>query len=231
MMLQQTGTGRVLAKYGEFLAAFPHLSDLAAAPLRDVLARWKGLGYNRRALYLHEAARRIRDEHSGRMPRTVPLLSALPGIGTATASAVLVFSRGIPLAFIETNIRRVFLHFFFPGAASVHDREIMPLVAEALDRDDPREWYYALMDYGSMLRTAVPNPNRRSAHYHRQAPFEGSIRQARGQVLSILLESGTAGEAALTEALGREPAEALAIIAGLEREGFIRRAGKSFRLS
>ena len=101
----------------------------------------------------------------------------LPGVGHATACAVLVYSFNAALAFIETNVRRVFLHFLFPGVEGVKDAQLLPFVEKALDRDNPREWYYALMDYGTMLARTTENPNRRSAHYTRQSEFEGSHRQ------------------------------------------------------
>ncbi len=228
-MLQQTGTGRVLPKYPVFVREFPDPATLARAPVREVLRIWKGLGYNRRALFLREAARRMVREHGGRVPRTREELIRLPGVGPATAAAVLVFSRGEPVPFIETNIRRVFLHCFFPGAGAVSDAEILPLVDKTMDRDDPREWFYALMDYGATLKSAEANPNRRSAHYHRQSRFEGSPRQLRGLILSVLLERGAATEAEIAQALERET-EVPQALEGLEKEGFLARTGTRYRL-
>ncbi len=201
VMLQQTGVGRVLPKYRQFLKAFPSLRSLAESSVQDVLGVWKGLGYNRRALALRNAAQAVLRNHGGRIPRTVGDLSLLPGIARATASAILVFSFDIPLVFMETNIRRVFIHFFFPGKRKVADSEIFPLIEKTLDRENPREWYYALMDYGAFLRGSVANPNLRSAGYTRQAPFEGSLRQLRGRVLEIML--------ALQGATGKEIQESL----------------------
>ncbi len=228
-MLQQTGTGRVLPRYPVFIRAFPDPAALARAPVSTVLRIWKGLGYNRRALFLREAARRMVREHGGRVPRALEDLVGLPGIGRATAAAVLVFSHGKTIPFIETNIRRVFLHCFFPGAASVSDAEILPLVERTMDREDPREWFYALMDYGSMLKSAEGNPNRRSAHYHRQSRFEGSPRQLRGLILSVLLERRTATAAEISRALGRDTGVRQAL-EDLEGEGFLSRRGARYRL-
>ncbi len=163
IMLQQTGISRVMAKYGAFLRAFPSLRRLAQASVADVLAAWKGLGYNRRALALLKTARIICENHRGRVPRSLDELVALPGIGQATASAVLVYAFNMPVAFIETNVRRVFLHFFFPGETQVSDARILPLVESTMDRENPREWFYALMDYGTMLAAAGENANTRSA--------------------------------------------------------------------
>ena len=189
IMLQQTQVERVALKYEPFLNAFPDVWSLARAPLRDIMAAWQGLGYNRRALALQRIARRLVAEFDGRLPDSVDTLRTFPGIGEATAGALAAFAFNQPVVFIETNIRRVFLHCFFPGQSGVRDREILPLVDQTLDRLQPRPWYYALMDYGSMLKRAAPNPNRRSAHHQRQAPFADSDRQIRGLILKALLGS------------------------------------------
>jgi A/G-specific adenine glycosylase len=198
IMLQQTQTERTVAKYGEWLESFPDMRTLADAPLSLVLARWNGLGYNRRARFLQETCRIIAHERAGIFPETADELDALPGIGPYTARAVMTFAFGKPEVFIETNIRSVFLFFFFnsrletsDGAESlpVHDSEILPLIEQTLDTDNPRVWYYALMDYGAALKKAVTNPNRKSAHYTRQSAFEGSLRQARGAIIRCLSKS------------------------------------------
>jgi A/G-specific adenine glycosylase len=189
IMLQQTQVERVALKYEPFINAFPDVWSLARAPLRDIMAAWQGLGYNRRALALQRIARRLVAEFDGSLPDSVDTLRTFPGIGEATAGALAAFAFNQPVVFIETNIRRVFLHFFFPGQSGVRDREILPLVDQTLDRKQPRPWYYALMDYGSMLKRAAPNPNRRSAHHQRQAPFADSDRQIRGLILKALLGS------------------------------------------
>jgi len=190
VMLQQTQVARVVPKYEEFLAAFPTIGALAAAPLEDLLAVWRGLGYNRRAIALKRAAAIIVAEHGGRVPDTIEGLVALPGIGHATASQVLAFAYNIGVPFIETNVRSVYLHEFFADAEGVPDAAILPLVAATLDRDRPREWFWALMDYGTYLKATRENPSRRSAHHTRQSRFEGSNRQLRGRLLA---ELGLAG--------------------------------------
>jgi len=189
-MLQQTRTELVQKKYLPFLDAFPDLETLAKAPLSLLLAHWKGLGYNRRAIYLQEFARYALTRWEGTIPADPAVLQQCRGIGPYTARAIPTFAYDIPFVFIETNIRRVFLHNFFPGKEGIHDREILPWVERTLDREHPREWYYALMDYGAYLAKEFPNPNRRSKHFVRQAPFEGSRRQFRGRILSALLQAG-----------------------------------------
>ncbi len=231
VMLQQTGVERVRGRYREFLKAFPTVRVLAAASVSDVIRAWKGLGYNRRALSLREAARTIVERFGGKVPGSAAELSSLPGIGKATASAILAFSFNRPEAFIETNIRRVFISFYFPGATAVKDSEILPLVEKTLDRRNPREWYWALMDYGTMLAASIPNPNRRSSTYKRQAPFEGSRRQARGRILSLLLERSSAEIDDITEALGIEERAARILVQGLEDEGFLVMERGAYRLA
>ncbi len=225
VMLQQTSVPRVLPKYGEFLTAFPSLRALADASVENLLSVWKGLGYNRRALALRNAARQIRDRYAGRIPRTVDELCALPGIGRATASAVIVFSFNIPLAFIETNIRRVFLHFFFPRGREVPDNALLPMVEKTLDRKNPREWYYALMDYGASLRSADGNPNTRSAAYARQSRFEGSLRQLRGRVLEVMLALRSADRRGIGRRLPAPDPRLGRALRELVAEGFLREEG------
>jgi len=226
-MLQQTQVERAMAKYGGFLTRFPDFSALARADLQAVLHAWQGLGYNRRAVALKRTALAVVEKHVGRLPEDHEALMRLPGIGPSTAGAVLAFAFGIPVAFIETNIRRVFIHFFFPDRDRVDDREILPLVEETLDRHDPRGWYYALMDYGTMLKKTVPNPNRKSAHYARQAAFEGSDRQIRGRILKMLLSSGPMDAEELAGGLGRDPVRVYRILGDLVREGFLARRGST----
>jgi A/G-specific adenine glycosylase len=195
VMLQQTQVVRVLAKYGPFIAAFPNVHALEVAPVASVLRLWQSLGYNRRALALHRAAQVIVREHGGIVPASLPQLRSLPGIGPATAAAIGAFAYDLPLPFIETNIRSAFLHFFFQECGSVPDADILPLVELTLDRENPRDWYYALMDYGAWVKKTHPNPSRRSKHYTTQSPFSGSRRQLRAQILRALL--GSAGGPAL----------------------------------
>jgi A/G-specific adenine glycosylase len=222
-MLQQTRVGRVEEKFPEFLSRFPDAATLARAPLREVLAAWQGLGYNRRAVALHRAAAILVEQYGGRVPADRDALLSLPGVGPSTAAGVLAFAFNLPVVFVETNIRRVFLHHFFPGRDPVPDREILPLVEATLDRDNPREWYWALMDLGSALGSLPENPNRRSPAYRPQSPFIGSDRQIRGWLLQILLRDGTADPGEAAEAAGCTPGRFRRILAELEREGFLER--------
>jgi A/G-specific adenine glycosylase len=230
IMLQQTQVERVTVKYPAFIAAFPEFSALARAPLADILRVWQGMGYNRRAIALQKCAIRVVDEYGGTLPRNVETLATFPGIGHATASSIAAFAFNLPVVFIETNIRRVFIHHFFRDRESVRDDEILPLVEEALYRENPRVWYWALMDLGTALKKSVPNPNRRSVHYTRQSAFEGSDRRIRGLVLKLLVSRGKMTPSAVLRELGEDKDRVMKILAGLEDEGFIRKQGRRITL-
>ncbi len=186
-MLQQTQTARVVEKYESFIQTFPTLIALAKASFQDVLSYWHGLGYNRRARYLQETARIIMEQYNGIVPKDPDELQKLPGIGPYTASAISTFSYDIPNVFIETNIRSAFIHEFFPKKENVTDKEVLEIAEKSLLKDIPRIWYYALMDYGAMIKQTYGNPNHRSSTYTKQSPFEGSLRQKRGAIIKLLL--------------------------------------------
>lgn len=201
IMLQQTQTERVIPKYTEWLQRFPDVHTLANAELSEVLKLWSGLGYNRRARFLHEAAKKLSIiiNDTGEFPNSAIELEKLPGIGHYTARAVVTYAFDNEEVYIETNIRSVFLFFFFQDRLQaenytpVHDKEIFPLIEKTLYKNDPRTWYYALMDYGAELKKVVKNPNRKSKHYAKQSKFEGSVRQARGAILRQLTQNSVNG--------------------------------------
>jgi A/G-specific adenine glycosylase len=221
---------RVILKYQQFIETFPDVQSLAGASLKKVLSAWQGLGYNRRAKSLKEAAQMILDDFGGRVPRTIDGLVQLPGIGKATASSITVFSFNIPTVFIETNVRTVFIHFFFKNKEQIDDAEIIPLVEKTLDRRNPRKWYNALMDYGVMLKKIVENPSRRSAHYQKQSAFQGSDRQVRGAVLRILSEGDTTA-AVLQKNLSVEPERLKGILGQLQKDGLICKKGRRYGIA
>lgn len=195
LMLQQTQTERVVPKYQAWLEAFPTAADLAAAPFPQVLAAWSGLGYNRRAGYLQSACRQVVQELGGVFPSTAKELQRLKGVGAYTAGAVAAFAFNRPEVFIETNIRSVYLFLFYPDQEKVSDAQLMPLIQATVYHQDPRRWYYALMDYGAALKKSTANPNRQSRHYSRQSRFEGSLRQARGAIVRQLSLGGNRPQA------------------------------------
>jgi A/G-specific adenine glycosylase len=220
-MLQQTQVPRVKEKYVAFIRRFPDFSTLSHASLAEVMKEWQGLGYNRRAKYLHELSIHVVEELNGVLPQSPDKLISLPGIGKATAGSIAAFAYNSPVVFIETNIRRVFIHHFFSGDDLVSDAQILPLVELTLDRRDPREWYYALMDYGTWLVGRMPNPNRRSRHYVRQSAFEGSDRQIRGKILRRLISETTCPPDVLVCEAGDDPDRGISILSGMIQEGLL----------
>lgn len=212
--------------YGPFLRMFPSFKALAKSPLKKVLSAWQGLGYNRRALSLHKIADQVVTQSGGRLPKSVESLMLLPGIGVYTANAIRAFVHDLPAVFIETNIRSVYIHHFFPSKKKVSDREIEVLVEQTLDKKRPREWYYALMDYGVHLKKLHGNPNKRSKHYTKQSKFEGSRRQVRGAVVRLLTGSMGLTKAAIIKALVFPPEVISTVIEQLQKEGFLDKKGR-----
>lgn len=231
VMLQQTQVPRVIEKYPLFVARFPDFYTLARAELSAILQEWQGLGYNRRARYLKLSAGKITEEYSGLLPSDEAVLVTFPGIGRATAASIVAFAFNKPVIFIETNIRRVFIHFFFPGNIIVRDDEILPLVATALDPKNPREWYYALMDYGTMLAKSGENPNRQSRHYTRQSSFLGSDRQVRGEIIRFLLANQPVPAEVVIAHIQKDRERTEKIIRGMERDGIITSTGGMIQIA
>ena len=150
LMLQQTQVDRVIPKFEAFIKRFPSEKELAKAPLAEVLKQWQGLGYNRRAKFLHEAAKQIVE--LGEFPHDEAGLLALPGVGKNTAGAIRAYAYNQPAVFIETNVRAVYIHHFFADSDTVDDKDIRELLEETVDREYPRDFYWALMDYGTRLK-------------------------------------------------------------------------------
>ena len=221
IMLQQTQTHRVINKYEEFIVAFPSFASLADASLRDVLSAWQGLGYNRRGMYLQRIAQQVINECNGHLPDCPKTLATFPGIGKATAASICAFAFNQPTVFTETNIRAAFIHSFFPNKVQVADNEILPLVEQTVDKENPREWYYALMDYGVMLKKMYPNPSRKSAHYTKQSKFEGSNRQIRGMIIKALTAQERITQDELIKQVGKDTERVKSIVDQLYAEGLI----------
>jgi A/G-specific adenine glycosylase len=192
LMLQQTQVSRVLVKYAEFLDAFPTVRNLAEASLGEVLIVWQGLGYNRRAKFLWQTAQIVTADYDGIFPDALDGLVRLPGIGRNTAGAVMAYAYNKPALFIETNVRTVYIHEFFADKEGVSDKDVVSVLERTLLPDNPRIFYWALMDYGTHLKKTVGNASVRSLHHVRQSPFEGSKRQVRGAVLRVLADRGYA---------------------------------------
>jgi A/G-specific adenine glycosylase len=225
IMLQQTQVPRVLEKYPQFLNAFPDVTTLAGAPLREIMNVWQGMGYNRRALALQNVAVAIVTRHGGIIPSDIEALKRLPGIGYTTACAICAFAFNKPVVFIETNIRSVFIQHFFNGRKRVGDAELFPLVEQALDMKNPRTWYSALMDYGTILKKRYANPSRNSAHHYRQTPFKGSDRQLRGLILKRLVAQSKIRETSLCKKSAFDSARMKRIIGKMCDEGLMKKRG------
>ncbi len=224
IMLQQTQVDRVVPYFERFIKKFPTVQALAKAPLSDVLKEWQGLGYNRRAKLLRECAKEIVEKHDGAIPKGRSALESLLGIGPYTAGAIRVFAFNQPEVLIETNIRAVYLHHFFPHTYKVDDRLICVYVGKTAKGQDPRTWYSALMDYGAFLKKTNLNPSRRSKHHVKQSKFEGSLRQVRGSIIRTLSE----GEP-LHHLYGEEGFKKA--LAALAREGMIEKRGTEWWLA
>ncbi len=229
-MLQQTQVERVIPYFKNWLVQFPTVEVLAKAPLSEVLQNWQGLGYNRRAKMLHEAAKVVATRHAGRMPRTIGTLEMLPGVGHYTARAVMAFAYNKDVVFVETNLRTAITHHFFPMVEVVKDSEVLAVLEKVLPNGQAREWYAALMDYGAHLKSKGIRINNKARHYKKQSAFEGSNRQVRGAIVRALA-TGKKTKLFLTKLIDENRKEQVAgqIIALLE-EGLITRIEKSFAL-
>jgi A/G-specific adenine glycosylase len=223
MMLQQTQVDRVVPFYERFIKKYPTARALGKTKLPEVLKLWQGLGYNRRAKYLHEAAKVLTQEKF--------IGQKLPGVGPYTRGAVLAFALNKPEVFIETNIRTVFFHYL-GGNKVMSDAQLVPLVAEALERSrmEPRDFYAALMDYGSHLKKQGIKLNNRSSHYAKQSKFEGSVRQLRGAILRELLVA-PATPAQLQKKIPRSAGEIERELSRLRQEGLVAVRVGRFRIA
>lgn len=231
LMLQQTQVERVIPKYLAFLKRFPSVEILAKAEQKEVVSLWQGLGYNRRAIFLHKCAQAVCALHGGQFPTNSTDLQQLPGVGPYTASAIMAFAYNQPVVLIETNVRAVFLHHFFPERENVSDAELRDLVSQEMLIDNPRLWYSALMDYGSFLKRTVPNPSRKSKHHTRQSKFTGSLRQVRGEIVRLLTNETYLTEEMLHTKMTSEKSFLAQALKQLIKEEMIHSTEKGYTLS
>jgi A/G-specific adenine glycosylase len=228
-MLQQTQVDRVIPKFNAFIQQFPNVEILANSSLSDVLSLWNGLGYNRRAKYLHEAAKKITNERGGSFPDTQEELMSLPGVGPGTAGAILAYAFNKPVVFIETNIRTVYFHHFFNDGDKVSDAQLAQVIERTIDHEQPREFYQALMDYGTWLKKNGVGSITQSRHYKKQSILKGSVREARGQIIRALVSGGTTIEELQKEVIVDERFERA--ITGLLRDGLVSQTEDKFHLT
>jgi A/G-specific adenine glycosylase len=237
VMLQQTQVSRVVPIYRPFLRRFPDMRTLAAAPRRAVIEAWDGLGYNRRAAALSEAARAVVRDHDGVLPSDPAVLQQLAGVGPYTAAAVASLAFGRPVAAVDTNVRRVVTRAL--TGTDPDDSRPMPIRSLAdgwLDRGDPGAWNQALMDLGREICRPSPrceicplrprcrfvaNGTRPRPSRRRQGPFEGSSRQARGAVVRILRRRAEASLARLAHDSGLPIERVTAAVEALASEGLV----------
>lgn len=231
VMLQQTQVERVLPYYKHFLKKFPTVKKLSEAPLSEVLIRWQGLGYNRRAKMLHETAKAVAREHKGKFPVSAAELDKLPGIGPYTAGAVAVFAYNQDGIFIETNIRTVITHHFFSEQELVAESEVHTILKRVYPQGQARDWYAALMDYGAHLKRSGVRINAKAKGYTKQGAFKGSGREVRGAIVRAL--SGTSQtKSVLTKLFPKERASQMEEqIEKLAKEGIIVKKGANYSLA
>lgn len=223
IMLQQTQVSRVITKYGEFLERFPTLQSLATSQLSEVLQLWSGLGYNRRAKYLHDAAKQL---VSYQQPYSLVQLTSCKGIGYNTAAATMTYAYNMPYPYIETNIRTVFINHYFANKSDISDSEILTILNRTIDSNNPREFMWAIMDYGSFLKANGKSGLSKSKHYTKQSIFEGSIRQIRGEILRAAKKNLN-----ISQIKYYEDSRFNSALQALEREGLIKTQGDYVRLA
>jgi A/G-specific adenine glycosylase len=239
VMLQQTQAARVAPAYTSFVQRFPDVRALAAAKRGAVLRAWDGLGYNRRAVSLSEAARRIVRDHDGRVPGDPSALGRLPGVGPYTAAAVASIGFGLPVAAVDTNVRRVVARAVLgrpPGATRGPD--VLAAAAAWLDPRDPGRWNQAVMDLGRTVCRPAPrcdacpivagcrwvaagSPLGAAGRARRPETFEGSSRQARGLVVGALRRSPTLTLRSLGSRTGLPDDRLADAIGSLARDGIV----------
>lgn len=222
VMLQQTQVPRVLARYAAFIEAYPTVQDLAKAPTADVLKTWKGMGYNCRALYLKQAAQAVVDRYGGTFPKSEKKLVKLPGLGTYTARAILVFAYRQNVACVDTNIRQIIAHYFFdekPQKPSV----IQDIADQLVPKGKAWEWHQALMDYGAIELSKLNRPERSR---RTSIPFRESNRFYRGRIIDRLREGDVREDSLIKEfqtKYGKSQEFTRIILTGLERDGLLSR--------
>ncbi len=225
VMLQQTQVFRVIPKYSEFIQAYPTVSDLAQASTADILRMWKGMGYNRRALYLKKTAEIITTQFGAEFPDNEEELVKLPGLGTYTARALLVFAFKQNIAAVDINIRKIIIHFFF------HDIDQKPpVIQKVADQLVPArmswEWHQALMDYGAI---EMPKLKIKKIRKSDGIPFKETNRYFRGRIIDML-RVGDIGELDLQKKFHKPSKFLSSIIDGLVKDGLVKREKGTIRL-
>ncbi len=222
IMLQQTQASRVKEKYLEFIKKYPTLEALAEAKKTELLSIWSGLGYNRRALWLQEAAKHIIEKKS--FPQSVKELHELKGIGKYTARSILIFAFNANLATVDTNIRRILIAEGF-ASEETSERELFEIAEKLVPKGKARDWTNALMDYGAMKLTASKTGIKPLS---KQGRFTGSDRQHRGRILKILIDKKKITLEKLQEELGVHEKKLNEILQKMIKEGLVANKDKQY---
>lgn len=189
VMLQQTQVSRALPKYSEFIREFPTVTALAQSPLSKILRVWKGMGYNRRAKYLQQTAQTVVTSYHGAFPEKEADLLGLPGVGLYTARAIQVFAWKRDVAMVDTNVRRILVHYFFHDVPQP-PKSIQDTADQLLPVGNSWEWHQALMDYGSLVMpTVVPKKIRSRETARTPIAFKDTPRFIRGRIIDALRDS------------------------------------------
>lgn len=213
-MLQQTQATRVIPKFTAFVKKFPTLDALAESSQSEVLRLWSGLGYNRRAVQLQNAAQTLLDW--GHFPDDPQELIKLKGIGPYSSRSIPIFAFNKDIGTVDTNIRRVFITEGF-ATDETSQKDLFRIADELVPHGRSRDWHNALMDYGSKVVSARKTGIRSTS---RQGDYKGSTRYFRGKIVKILLEGPeTLNE--LCRLLGVEQATLHPILKKLERERIV----------
>lgn len=237
IMLQQTQIARVIPRYTTFLREFPTASECAIAPVGAVIRAWDGLGYNRRAVQLHRCAQQLVALHGGNLPRDLPALLKLPGVGPYTARAVLAFAFEDDVGVVDTNVGRVLARW---SGRRLGAAEAQAAADANVPPSSGWSWNQALFDFAARVCTRRhPRcdrcPMRSSCRWQGQGDdpaegsarvsggqsrFEGSDRQGRGRLVAVL-RRGPLLRSDVAAAAGwpYEPVRAERIMAGLVHDG------------
>jgi len=185
-MLQQTQVSRVIEYYTKWMKHWPTVESLANEAYKNVLNAWMGLGYNRRAMYLHNTSKIIFKEYDGDVLAAMNHYDKLPGIGLYTSKAVQIFAANEDIATVDTNIRRIFIKEFQLNE-TISDKDLFEIAKQVLPKGKSRDWHNALMDYGAMYLTSRKTGIKPKT---KQSKFKGSDREIRGKILRLLLSEG-----------------------------------------
>ena len=240
IMLQQTQVERVRGKYAEFLKAFPNIESLASASLGDVLRVWSGLGYNRRAKYLHACAKEVVHTYGGKFPKDEIELKKLPGIGLSTTAALMSFAFRGAEPMIDTNIRRILVRVFFKEMIP-SDRELYSFAKTLIEEGKGREWNYAMLDVGATLCTARNHSDKCPflklhgevgdfVYKKPQTKFTDSRRFYRGKIVRLITKEKRVSRVMIEKELGKKIPDIAAILQDLKKEGLIVLEGRTIAL-